>query len=107
MLTVFEAQHRIAEGAPLRLQVGTGRMQTIFVQFKCRPGQAYAVADRLVDAVEEISEVHSTSGHYDLMAKFTLSDAQDIGHFVTERLQTAEGVSDTFTTVAFKAFGRG
>ncbi|MCB8835901.1 Lrp/AsnC family transcriptional regulator [Aurantimonas sp. VKM B-3413] len=80
-------------------------MQTIFVQFKCRPGMAYKVADELVQEVEQISEVFSTSGHYDLIAKFYLADDQDIGHFVTERLQVIEGVADTFTLVAFKAFG--
>ncbi|WAP70168.1 Lrp/AsnC family transcriptional regulator [Jiella pelagia] len=80
-------------------------MQTIFVQFKCRPGMAYKVADALALEIEEISEVFSTSGHYDLIAKFYLSDESDIGHFVTERLQVLEGVADTFTLVAFKAFG--
>ncbi|MEX6505160.1 Lrp/AsnC family transcriptional regulator [Jiella sp. M17.18] len=80
-------------------------MQTIFVQFKCRPGAAYKVADELVQEVEQISEVFSTSGHYDLIAKFYLPDDQDIGHFVTQRLQVIDGVADTFTLVAFKAFG--
>ncbi|HEX2020001.1 MAG TPA: Lrp/AsnC ligand binding domain-containing protein [Aurantimonas sp.] len=80
-------------------------MKTIFVQFKCRPGKAYGVADELVQNVPEISEVYSTSGNYDLIAKFYLEDEQDIGHFVTERLQTVDGVADTFTLVAFKAFG--
>ncbi len=80
-------------------------MQTIFVQFKCRPGLAYTVADALVQEVEEISEVYSTSGHYDLIAKFYLPSDRDLGHFVTEELQTLEGVADTFTLVAFKAFG--
>ncbi len=82
-------------------------VQAIFVQFKCAPGRAYAVADALVESVEEISEVYSTSGHYDLIAKFYLDAGRDVGHFVTERLQTVEGVTQTFTTVAFKAFGRG
>ena len=82
-------------------------MQAIFVQFKCRPGMAYAVADALAERVEEISEIYSTSGQYDLLAKFYLEAGHDIGHFVTERLQTVDGVADTFTTVAFKAFGRG
>ena len=80
-------------------------MQTIFVQFKCRPGLAYKVADALVQEVEEISEVYSTSGHYDLIAKFYLPSDRDLGHFVTEELQKLEGVADTFTLVAFKAFG--
>lgn len=80
-------------------------MQTMFVQFKCRPGMAYKVASDLVQKVEETSEVFSTSGHFDLIAKFYLPSGQDIGHFVTERLQVLDGVADTFTIVAFKAFG--
>ena len=81
-------------------------MQTIFVQFKCRAGTAYGVADALLENIEEISEVYSTSGQYDLIAKFYLEDGHDLGHFVTERLQVLDGVSDTFTTVGFKAFGK-
>ena len=79
-------------------------VRAIFVQFKCRPGRAYAVAEALVETVEELSEVYSTSGQFDLIAKFYLDPESDTGHFVTERLQTVDGVSDTFTTVAFKAF---
>ncbi|MCQ8784025.1 Lrp/AsnC family transcriptional regulator [Mangrovibrevibacter kandeliae] len=79
-------------------------MKTIFVQFKCKPGKAYQVADELVQTVEQISEVYSTSGQYDLIAKFYLDDNRDIGHFVTERLQVMDGVADTFTLVAFKPF---
>jgi hypothetical protein len=37
--------------------------------------------------------------------KCYLDDAVDIGHFVSERIQTLPGVRDTFTTIAFKAFG--
>ncbi|AMM83344.1 Lrp/AsnC family transcriptional regulator [Martelella sp. AD-3] len=79
-------------------------MQTIFVQFKCHPGQAYDVADVVVRTLEETSEIYSTSGHYDLLAKFYLPAEADIGHFVTSQLQTIEGVKDTFTLVTFKAF---
>ena len=78
-------------------------MKTIFVMVKCELGQAYTVADEAVD-IEQISEVYSTSGQYDLLMKCYLPDATDIGHFVTERLQTLPGVKDTFTIIAFKAF---
>jgi DNA-binding Lrp family transcriptional regulator len=80
-------------------------MQTIFVQIKCELGQAYNVAAEVVETVTEASEVHSISGQYDLMVKCYLSDETDIGHFVTERLQRLTGVKDTFTLIAFKAFG--
>jgi DNA-binding Lrp family transcriptional regulator len=80
-------------------------MQTIFVQVKCQLGQAYEVADSAVLNVEEVSEVHSISGDYDLLMKCFLPADTDIGHFVTGRLQTLPGVKDTYTIITFKAFG--
>ncbi|MGM0560232.1 MAG: Lrp/AsnC ligand binding domain-containing protein [Pseudomonadota bacterium] len=80
-------------------------MKTIFIQIKCELGQAYKVADELVQDIEQVSEVHSTSGQYDLMVKCYLDDDADIGHFVNESIQTLPGIKDTFTLIAFKAFG--
>lgn len=80
-------------------------MQTIFIMVKCELGRAYDVADAAVLDVEQVSEVHSISGQYDLLMKCFLSDDMDVGHFVTERMQTLPGVKDTFTLIAFKAFG--
>lgn len=79
-------------------------MQTIFVQVKCELGKAYEVADEAVLNVEQVSEVHSTSGQYDLLMKCYLPDDLDIGHFVTNSIQVLPGVRDTFTLIAFKAF---
>ena len=78
-------------------------MQTIFVMVKCQLGKAYDVADD-ASSVEQVSEVYSTSGQYDLLMKCYLADGADIGHFVTEKLQTLPGVKDTFTIIAYKAF---
>jgi len=80
-------------------------MRTIFVKIKCELGRAYRVADAVVQSVDEASEVHSTSGDYDLLVKCYLDDEADVGRFVTEKLQTLPGVKDTFTLIAFKAFG--
>ena len=79
-------------------------MKAIFIMVKCDLGQAYKVADEAVQGVEQISEVYSTSGQYDLLMKCYLEEDADIGHFVTERIQTLPGVKDTFTLIAFKAF---
>ncbi|CAA7620791.1 Transcriptional regulator [Candidatus Terasakiella magnetica] len=78
-------------------------MQTIFVQVKCELGKAYGVADEAVD-IEQVSEVHSISGQYDLMLKCFLDDGTDIGQFVVDTIQNLPGVKDTFTLIAFKAF---
>ncbi len=79
-------------------------MQTIFVMVKCALGEAYQVADAAVQTIEEVSEVYSTSGEYDLLIKCYLGDQVDIGHFVTESVQRLPGIKDTFTLIAFKAF---
>jgi DNA-binding Lrp family transcriptional regulator len=79
-------------------------MKTIFVMIKCELGRAYEVADDLIET-DQVSEVHSISGQYDLLAKCYLEDDADIGHFVTETIQKVAGIKDTFTLIAFKAFG--
>lgn len=79
-------------------------MQTIFILIKCELGKAYEVADACVQQVEQVSEVHSISGQYDLMVKCYLEDGADIGHFVTEQVQRLPGIRDTFTMMAYKAF---
>lgn len=79
-------------------------MKAIFVMVKCELGQAYEVADRAIETIEQVSEIYSTSGKYDLLIKSYLDADQDIGHFVTEKIQTLVGVRDTFTIITFKAF---
>lgn len=79
-------------------------MQTIFVMVKCELGQAYKVAADAIESIDQASEIHSISGQFDLLMKFYLSDDQDVGHFVIERVQMLPGVKDTFTLITFKAF---
>lgn len=79
-------------------------MRAIFVMIKCEMGQAYKVAQEAADAIDEMSEMYSTSGQYDLLGKFYLDADQDIGLFVTERLQTLPGVRDTYTLITLNAF---
>ncbi len=79
-------------------------MKAIFVMVKCELGRAYDVADSAVETIEQISEIYSTSGQYDLLIKAYLDHEMDIGHFVTEKIQTLPGVRDTFTIITFKAF---
>jgi DNA-binding Lrp family transcriptional regulator len=67
-------------------------------------GQAYRVATLARDTIEELSEIYSTSGQYDLLGKFYLEPEQDTGLFVTEKVQTLPGVKDTYTLITFNAF---
>jgi DNA-binding Lrp family transcriptional regulator len=104
-----------AEGIPsvlalmiaCRTTSGTSVMKAIFVQIKCEMGQAYRVARAAADTIPQMSELYSTSGQYDLLGKFYLDPDQDIGLFVTERVQSLPGVKDTYTLITFNAFSGG
>lgn len=78
-------------------------MIAFFVQIKCKMGRSYAVANALAEA-EIASEIYSTAGDYDLLVKFYVERDVDIGHFVTEKVQTIPGIEDTYTIITFKAF---
>jgi len=79
-------------------------MRPIFVMIKCAPGTAYDVAARAIDTIEEVGEMYSISGQYDLLAKCNLPNEADVGRFVTSRLQTLPSVTDTLTIITFNAF---
>lgn len=73
------------------------------MQIKCQLGRSYEVANAIADA-EIASEIYSTAGDFDLLVKFYVSEATDIGHFVNEKVQVIPGIQDTRTIITFKAF---
>ena len=82
-------------------------MRAVFVMIKCEMGRAYEVARQAADDVAELSEIHSISGQYDLLAKFYVLTETDVGRFVTETVQRLPGVKDTYTLIGFNAFTGG
>ncbi len=78
-------------------------MQTFFVEIKCKLGKTYDVASALADR-EIASEIYSTAGDFDIIAKFHLDADADIGRFVAEKVQTIPEIQDTKTIITFKAF---
>ena len=78
-------------------------MKCVFVQFRCTPGKTYEVANAIYDR-EVVSELYSTSGEYDLMAKIYIPEDADVGHWLNEKLFDIAGISRTLTTMTFKAF---
>ncbi len=78
-------------------------MALVFVQFRCTPGQTYAVANAIWDR-EVVSELYSTSGDYDLIAKVYIPDGEDTGHYLSSRLFDIPGIQRTLTTMTFRAF---
>jgi|TARA_B110000467_G_C17794875_1_gene201983 DNA-binding Lrp family transcriptional regulator len=79
-------------------------MQTLFVQVKCELGKVYDVAEKVIESVDKVSEIHSTSGQFDLLIKCYLDNEDDIGRFISDKIQPIDGVRDTYTIITFKAF---
>ena len=78
-------------------------MICVFVQFRCTPGKTYEVASAIWDR-EVVSELYSTSGEFDLIAKVYIPDGQDVGHYLSEKLFDIAGIQRTLTTMTFRAF---
>ena len=79
-------------------------MQTIFIQVKTELGQAYKVAEEAVEAVSQVSEIHSTSGQFDLLIKCYL-DRPLLLLFVDCLLQNiVQKLSDVILQFFFRVF---
>jgi DNA-binding Lrp family transcriptional regulator len=78
-------------------------MKCVFVQIRCTPGKTYEVADAIYQR-EIASELYSTSGDYDLMAKFYIPEDDDIGKYVNDSILDIPGISRSLTTLTFQAF---
>ncbi len=81
-------------------------MRCVFVQIRCEPGKTYKVAQDV--ALREIaSELYSTSGDFDLLAKVYIPDDEDIGVYLNEGLLDIPGIVRSLTTITFKAIRAG
>lgn len=78
-------------------------MRAVFVQIRCTPGKTYEVADAIYDR-EVVSELYSTSGEWDLLAKLYIPEDEDVSRFLAENLFDVPGIRRTLTTMTFKAF---
>ena len=78
-------------------------MRCVFINIRCRPGTSYKVAEKIAQR-EMHSELHSTSGPFDLLLKLYIPDDADVGKFINDGLLDIDGIERTETTLTFKAF---
>ena len=65
------------------------------------PEVATAIAD-----IDGVSEVYSVTGQIDLIAMIRVKNHDDIASVVADRLNKVDGVVDTETHIAFRAYSR-
>lgn len=75
----------------------------VFVQAETAriPEVAEAIA-----ALEGVSEVYSVTGQIDLIALIRVTSHDDIATVVADRLNKVDGVVDTETHIAYRAYSR-
>ncbi len=78
-------------------------MKAAFVLVKCELGRLEEVANALME-IEGVSEVHSVTGHYDLIVKLYAPTYDAFGDLIPDQVQKVPGIRHTETMLAFRAF---
>jgi DNA-binding Lrp family transcriptional regulator len=81
-------------------------MKAAFVLIRCELGRIEDVANALME-IEGVSEVHSITGPWDLLAKLYAPDYDAFGDLIPGRVQKLAGIRETETLLAFRAFKAG
>jgi DNA-binding Lrp family transcriptional regulator len=78
-------------------------MRFAYILIKAESGKIRAVADQLAE-MEEVSEVHSISGPYDILTKVRVEKYEDLGDLVPGKFQKISGIRETNTFLVFNIF---
>jgi len=77
--------------------------RVFIILIKCDMGRTYDVASRMAE-LEEGPTVYSISGEYDIFCMVRLPSNDDLGRFVSDKVQSIDGVVGTNTIICFNAF---
>ena len=80
-------------------------MVTALVLLNLDRNQIKDVSQKLVD-MQEVSEVYSVAGRYDLVAIIRVKKNQQIADTITGKFSELEGIISTETLIAFNTFSR-
>lgn len=80
-------------------------MVSAVVLITCERNQIVRVAEQMAE-IDGISEVFSVAGRYDLVAILRVRDNEALAALVTEHMLKVDGITETETLIAFRAFSR-
>ena len=80
-------------------------MITAFVFIQTDTAQIPEVAEK-ISAIPGISEVYSVTGEWDLIAIARVREHEELADVVADRLSKVDGVVETTTHIAFRAYSR-
>ena len=80
-------------------------MVTALVLLNLDRNQIKDVSQKLVD-MQEVSEVYSVAGRYDLVETIRVKNNEQIADTITGKFSELEGITATETLIAFNTFSR-
>lgn len=80
-------------------------MVTAFILMNVERPRLRTIADDLL-AIEGIAEVYSVAGPFDLVAVARVKEHDQLNELVTEHVAALDGIEDTQTLIAFRAFAK-
>jgi DNA-binding Lrp family transcriptional regulator len=80
-------------------------MITAFVFIRTESNKIPEVAEK-ISALPGISEVYSVTGEWDLIAIARVQQHEELADVVADHLAKVEGVVETITHIAFRAYSR-
>ena len=80
-------------------------MVSAFVLVRAEPRRIADLAVALAD-VDGVAEVYSTAGEADIVAVVRVRHHEELADVVTRRVNGLEGVLETRTLIAFRAYSR-
>ena len=80
-------------------------MVTALVLLNLDRNQIKYVSQKLVD-MQEVSEVYSVAGRYELVAIIRVKNNEQIADTITGKFSELEGITATETLIAFNTFSR-
>lgn len=80
-------------------------MVNAIVLLKVQPQKVNEIAEKLVE-INNVSEVYSVGGRFDIVAVIRGRTNEDISDVVTRHLLNIQGINSSETLIAFRAYSR-
>ncbi|HKU68387.1 MAG TPA: Lrp/AsnC ligand binding domain-containing protein [Candidatus Baltobacteraceae bacterium] len=80
-------------------------MVTAFILINVERPRLKSIADDLL-AIDGIAEVYSVAGPFDMVAIVRVKEHEQLSDLVTEKIGGLDGITDTETLIAFRAFSK-
>lgn len=78
---------------------------SLFVFVRVQGATPETVGDALRDGIEEILDIYSIMGEYDLLVRIEHPDLNTIQKVVTEKIRSNANVAQTYTILGYQIYG--